>query len=141
QRVRSGTYVPPPAGPGSAGGPPPRTAGRGEPPSDRPPGRRGAGRPPLPARRGPLSTGRALAFPRGGIDPMKRLPRPWLALLLCAGVCCLAAGCGGGKGKVYKVTGTLTKGGGPLPASSASKTVPPGTEEEALGIEMLFYPF
>jgi len=72
---------------------------------------------------------------------MKRLPRPWLALLLCAGVCCLAAGCGGGKGKVYKVTGTLTKGGGPLPASSASKTVPPGTEEEALGIEMLFYPF
>ena len=71
---------------------------------------------------------------------MRRLPRPWPALLLCAGVCCLAAGCGG-KSKVYKVTGTLSKGGDPLMASPAGKTVPPGTEEETLGIELLFYPF
>jgi hypothetical protein len=71
---------------------------------------------------------------------MRRLPRPWRALLLCAGVCCLAAGCGG-KGKVYKVMGTLTKGGGPLQTSPAGTTVPPGTEETALGIEMYFYPY
>ena len=49
------------------------------------------------------------------------------------------SGCSAGKAKKYKVTGTLTQGGNPLPLPTSGG--PPAAGAFAKGIQLAFVPF